>query len=402
MRIVFIHNNFPAQYRHVATVLARNPAHRVVFLTQSEQGDIPGVAKLLFEPARQAHDSTHLYVKPFEKAVLDAQAVVRVLVQLKAKGFIPDLIYAHTGWGCGMFVKDVFPDTPVLLYCEWYTRSYGSDLDFDPKQQPSIDDLLRYRASNAAMLLDLEACDAGIAPTEWQKSRFPKDCQHKINVLHDGIDTDYFKPRTGAKLKLPDLDLSAVTEIVTFVARGMDTYRGFPQFIEALAQLQARRPDCHAVIVAEDRIAYGPKPPKGGSWKEYMLANTPLDLSRVHFTGSLPYGFYKQVLQASSAHVYLTKPFVLSWSFLEAMACGCLMVASDTAPVREVLVDGVNGLLVDFFDTRAIADRLVQALDLGTQAQTLRQAARETVVQRYDLTKLLPQQVDLLTKLILT
>jgi len=399
MRILFIHNNFPAQFRHVAAALAKNPENQVGFLTQSKAGEIPGVTKLLFAPARKAHDSTHLYVKSYENAVLEAQAVVRVLGQLKQKGFVPDLVCVHTGWGCGMFVKDVFPDTLLLLYCEWYTQSRGGDLDFDPAGQPALDDILRYRASNAAMLVDLAACDAGIAPTEWQKSRFPTDFHPKIQVLHDGIDTQYFQPQPGAKLKLPDLDLTGVAEIVTYVARGMDSYRGFPQFIEALARLQTQRPHCHAVIVADDRIAYGAKPPEGDSWKSYMLAKTPLDMGRVHFTGSLPYGGYKQVLQASSVHVYLTKPFVLSWSFLEAMACGCLLVASDTAPVREVLEEGQNGLLVDFFDSQAIADRIGQALDMGGRAAKLTQAARDTVVQHYDLAKILHRQMELLEKL---
>jgi len=399
MRILFIHNNFPAQYRHVAAALVKNPDNRVGFLTQRQTGEIPGVTKLLFEPARKAHESTHLYVKPFENAVLEAQAVVRVLQQLKQKGFVPDLVCAHTGWGCGLFVKDVFPDTPLLLYCEWYTQSRGGDFDFDPEAQPAIDDILRYRASNAAMLVDLAACDAGIAPTEWQRSRFPKDFQPKIQVLHDGIDTEYFHPQPGATLKLPGLDLTGVGEIVTYVARGMDSYRGFPQFIQALALLQARRPHCHAVIVADDRVAYGSKPPDGDSWKSYMLARTALDLGRVHFTGPLPYGVYKQVLQASSAHVYLTRPFVLSWSFLEAMACGCLLVASDTAPVREVLEEGQNGLLVDFFDSQALATRIELALDLGDNGQAIRQAARNTVVARYDLAALLPRHLELFGRL---
>lgn len=400
MRILFIHNNFPAQYRHIIGALAKNPEHRIGFITQNRDGELPGVTKLVFEPARKAHDSTHKYVRQFENAVLEGQAVVRVLDQLKAKGFVPDLVCAHTGWGCGMFVKDVYPDTPLLLYCEWYTRARGSDLDFDPADMPAIDDVLRFRASNAAMLIDLEACDRGITPTHWQHSRFPSAFQPRIEVLHDGVDTNYFQPRSGAKLSLPGLDLSGVTEIVTYVARGMDSYRGFPQFIEAISLVLARRPNCHVVIVANDRIAYGSGPPQGASWKDWMLDKVALDLSRVHFTGSLPYGLYRQVLQASAVHVYLTRPFVLSWSLLEAMATGCLIVASGTAPVREVIEDGVNGLLVDFFDVHAIAGRIEDALDAGEHAAGLRNKARETVLERYALAKLLPAQLGLLERMV--
>jgi glycosyltransferase involved in cell wall biosynthesis len=396
MRILFIHNNFPAQYRHIASALTRDPANKIGFITQSNKGEMPGVAKLVFEPARKAHATTHLYVKQFENAVLEGQAVVRVLESLRTKGFIPDLVCVHTGWGSGMFVKDIFPNTPVLLYCEWFTRLKDSDLDFDPADQPSIDDILRFRASNAAMLVDLEACDGGITPTHWQHSRFPEAYRPRIDVLHDGIDTDYFQPQPGAKLQLPGLDLSHVQELVTFVARGMDTYRGFPQFIEALALLLKRRPQCHAVIVATDRVAYGSNPPEGKSWKDWMLARVDLDMSRVHFTGSLPYKDYRQVLQASSVHVYLTKPFVLSWSLLEALSTGCQVLASKTAPVLEVIEDGVNGLLVDFFDTQAIAERIEEALDDRCRGDALRRRARETILENYALAKLLPQQLKIL------
>jgi glycosyltransferase involved in cell wall biosynthesis len=396
MRILFIHNNFPAQYRHVAAALASDPQNKIGFITQSTSGEMAGVTKLVFEPARKANASTHLYVRQFENAVLEAQAVVRVLEQLKAKGFVPDLVCAHTGWGNGMFVKDVFPNTPLLLYCEWFTRLGGSDLDFDPATPPGIDDVLRFRASNAAMLIDLEACDGGVTPTHWQHSRFPQAYRPRIQVLHDGIDTDYFKPQAGAKLRLPELDLSHAQEIVTYVARGMDTYRGFPQFIEALPPLLERRPHCHVVIVAADRVAYGAKPPTGDSWKQWMLAKVALDASRVHFVGVLPYRSYLQVLQASSVHVYLTKPFVLSWSLLEALSAGCQLVASDTAPVREVIEDGVNGLLVDFFDSPALAERIEAALSDSHRAARLRKNARDTVLERYALAKLLPQHLKML------
>jgi glycosyltransferase involved in cell wall biosynthesis len=398
MRVLFIHNNFPAQYRHLAQALIRDPNNRVGFITQNRDRDMDGVTKLVFEPARKAHPSTHRYVRQFETAVLEAQGVFRVLQELKGRGFTPDAICAHTGWGLGMFAKDVYPETPLLLYCEWYTRYRDSDLDFDPAYPQDINDILRYRASNAAMLLDLEASDGGVSPTEWQRSRFPAAFQPRIEVLHDGVDTGYFSPQPGARLQLPGLDLSGAPELVTYSARGMDAYRGFPQFIEALGLLLARRPGCHAVIVGEDRIAYGPKPPEGESYKAWMLSKVALDPERVHFVGGLAYEQYRQVLRASSVHVYLTRPFVLSWSVLEAMAAGCLLVASDTAPVREVVEDGVNGLLVDFFDTQAIAARIAEALDGAADLAPLRERARQTVLARYDLAKLLPQHLQLLER----
>lgn len=397
MRILFIHNNYPAQYRHIAAALGANPNNKVGFLTQNKNpGDLPGVTRLIFEPTRQPHPNIHLYVRSFENAVLEGQAVARVMDQLKSQNFMPDIICAHTGWGGGMFVKDIFPKTPLLLYCEWFTRFRDSDLDFDPAYPSSLDDILRLRASNAASLTDLDACDGGISPMHWQRSRFPKAFQPNIQVLHDGIDTDFFHPQADVKLQLPGLDLSGATELVTYVSRGMDIYRGFPQFIEALGHLLKRRPQCQALIVTHDRIAYGPKPPEGDSWKAWMQAKVDLDWSRVHFSGPLPYLTLRQVYQASSAHVYLTRPFVLSWSLMEALSSGCLVVGSDTAPVREVIEDGVNGLLVNFFDTQAIANRIEEALEDKAQGAALRQRARATIVERYALANLLPQQLKLI------
>ncbi|MGH8000496.1 MAG: glycosyltransferase, partial [Brasilonema sp.] len=183
--------------------------------------------------------------------------------------------------------------------------------------------------------------------------------------------------------------------LVTYVGRGMEPYRGFPQFIEAIAYVQERRPNCHVVIVGAERVCYGKSLPDGGSYKDLMLQKVPLDLSRVHFTGSLPYGQYLQVIQASSVHVYLTRPFVLSWSMIEAMSTGCLVVGSDTAPVTEVIQDGENGLLVDFFSPKQIADRIDEVLDHPTRMAEIRDQARKTVLERYSLADLLPQHIQL-------
>jgi glycosyltransferase involved in cell wall biosynthesis len=214
-------------------------------------------------------------------------------------------------------------------------------------------------------------------------------------VLHDGIDVEFFRPNPDAKLVLPSvgLDLSDADEIITYVARGMEPYRGFPQFMQAIALIQQRRPNCHTVVVGEDRVCYGSQRTDGKTYKQVMLEQLPLDLSRLHFTGSLPYSQYLQVIQASSVHVYLTYPFVLSWSMLEAMSTGCLVLASDTAPVTEVIQDGKNGLLVDFFSPEAIADRIEEVLDRGDRFASIRANARETILQRYNLAQLLPQHL---------
>jgi glycosyltransferase involved in cell wall biosynthesis len=396
MRVLFLHNNFPAQYRHVALNLAQDPKNVVVFATKNREVTLAGINKAIFQPSRDPHPTTHHYVRPLENAVLHGQAVFKLTEQLKAQGFVPDVICGHSGWGPTLFVKDAFPDTPLICYFEWFYHAHGSDADFDPTEPLTIDDVARIRVKNAPILIDLYTCDRGLSPTNWQKAQFPPEFQSKFSVIHDGVDTEFFQPNPQAKLVLPNLDLSGVDEIITYVARGMEPYRGFPQFIESIAYVQERRPNTHVVIVGSDRVCYGKPLADGQTYKELMLKKVPLDLSRVHFTGSLPYAQYLKVIQASSVHVYLTRPFVLSWSMIEAMSTGCLVLGSDTAPVTEIIQDGENGLLVDFFSPEKIADRIDEVLDHPTKMAEIRANARKTVLERYALADLLPKHIQLI------
>lgn len=396
MRILFLHPNFPAQFRHVAAAIAKDRRHQVVFGTTRREGRLSGVSKALYQPTREARPETHHYLRTLESAVLQGQAVHRMASQLKERGFVPDIVYGHSGWGPTLFCKDIFPTAKLLCYFEWFYHAHGSDADFDPTDLIDADSEARIRMKNTPILTDLYSCDRGLSPTYWQRQQFPGEYHSKITVLHDGVDTKACCPKPGAKLVLPrlNLDLSQVEELITYVGRGMEPYRGFPQLIESVALLQQRRPKCHVVIVGDDRVAYGKQRSDGKTYKELMLEKFPLDLSRVHFTGSLPYQEYLQVLQASTAHVYLTRPFVLSWSLLEAMAAGCLLVASNTAPVTEVIQDGTNGLLVNFFSPEEIVDRIEEVLNHPDRMSAIRAKARETILDRYDLSKLLPQHLQ--------
>ena len=396
MRVLFAHSNFPAQYRHVATALAA-AGHQVVFATTNPKGELKGVAKRLFKAHREVRKETHSYVRPLEFAVLNGQATYRLAKTLRAEGFVPDVVCAHSGWGAGQFFKDAFPEARLIGLFEWYYHAWGSDASFLKDSGQSEDDVLRIRAKNAPILLDLVAADLRLSPTEWQRAQFPESFRESIRVQHEGIDTAYFSPLEGARLKLPNLDLSGAEEIMTFVSRGMEPYRDFPEMIRATALLQRRRPGLHVVVVGADRVAYGRRLADGRTYKQKMLEETPeLDLDRLHFTGLLPYGQYREVIRASSLHLYLTVPFVLSWSMLECMATGCLVLGSDTEPVREVIEDGVNGLLVDFHDVEAIAEAADAALSAPEAWTALRARARETIVERYDLARLLPRQLALI------
>jgi glycosyltransferase involved in cell wall biosynthesis len=258
------------------------------------------------------------------------------------------------------------------------------------------DDVLRLRTRNAPLLLEMAACDAAITATRFQHAQFPAMAADRLTVLHDGVDTDFFSPDPSSRFSLPGLPDEA--ELVTYATRGMEPYRGFPQFMRALVRLQERRPAMHAVIAAEDRVIYGRRLPEGESWRRRMLAELPeLDLSRIHFTGHLSYERYRALLRRSDAHVYLTVPFVLSWSAIEALSTGCLMIGSDTAPLREIIEPGSNGLLADFHDAHDLAARIEEALDMESEAkQRMRKAARATARARYSLKDLLPRQLALL------
>ncbi len=395
VKILFLHPNFPAQFRHLAVALAQDPRNQVVFGTTRKDGELPGVHRAMYEPSREVRPETHHYVRFLESAVLQGQGVYRMLQTLRSQGFVPDLVYGHSGWGPTLFIKDIIPKAKLICYFEWFYHARGTDADFDPKEPLTDDDVARIRIKNAPILTDLYTCDYGLSPTYWQRKQFPPEFHSKINVIHDGVDTSFFQPNPGAKLVLPslNLDLSHVDELVTYVGRGMEPYRGFPQFMEAVAILQQRRPQTHVVIVGQDRVAYGRSLPDGKTYKQLMLETLPLDLSRIHFTGLLPYTDYLQVLQASSVHVYLTRPFVLSWSMLESMATGCLLVGSNTPPVREMIQDGVNGLLAEFFSPSEIADRIEEALKYPEKMLAIRQKARETIQKNYELKDLLYRQV---------
>lgn len=395
MKILLLHPNFPAQFRHVAVALVQQ-GHQVVFGTRREEGQLPGVTKVLYNPSREVKPETHHYLRTLEGAVLQGQAIYRLVEQLKQQKFIPDIVYGHSGWGPTMFIKDVLPKAQLICYFEWFYHANGTDADFDPADPLSADDYPRIRMKNTPILTDLYTCDRGLSPTYWQRQQFPPEFHSKITVRHDGVDTNFFSPQPESKLILPsiNLDLSHASEIITYVARGMEPYRGFPQFMEAVYLLQQRRLRCHVVVVGQDRVAYGKSLPEGQSYKQLMLEKFPYDLNRLHFTGLLPYEQYLKVLQASSVHVYLTRPFVLSWSMLEAMSTGCLIVGSNTAPVTEMIKDGYNGLLVDFFDVEAIAQRIEEALDRPEAMKPLRQRARDIIVKQYDLATLLPDHID--------
>ncbi|MDB5959512.1 MAG: glycosyl transferase family 1, partial [Massilia sp.] len=381
VKVLFVHQNFPGQFRRLALALRDDPGFAVSAIGKHGCPGLPGVRLASYRLHRAASKDTHHYVRAYEHAVLHGQAVLRLLLALRADGEQPDVIVAHPGWGETLFVKEVFPHARLIHFCEFFYHGSGADVGFDPEFPATLDDRARARSRNAPLQMALDLCDAAIAPTRWQKALHPAAYHPRIRVIHEGVDTAAMHPDADATFELPGgVVLRAGQPVVTYVARHLEPYRGFHTFMRALPALLAGHPDCQVVIAGGNGVSYGRAPHDAADWKARMLREVPIDSARVHFTGTLPFADYRRLLQVSAVHVYLTYPFVLSWSMLEAMACGCLLVGSDTAPVREAVQEGANGLLCDFFDHAALAERVLAVLRSPHDYAHLRAAARATAL----------------------
>jgi glycosyltransferase involved in cell wall biosynthesis len=405
MKVLCVHQNFPGQYLHLARHLGLQSEHQIVFITQRQDVELPGVRKIVYKPRRTISPQVHHYLRDSEAAVLNAQEVARIALDLRKAGFIPDVMLGHNGWGEIWYLKDIFPEAPLIGYFEFFYRMVGADVGFDPTDPITPDTAPRLRTKNLGNLLALDTADLGQCPTEWQKSVYPRRYQSILNVIHEGIDTTVVRPDPSARLVIADkkIEFTAGDEVVTYVARNLEPYRGFPNFMRSLPRVLAARAHAQVVIVGGDDVSYGARLPQAQTFRENLLSELKgsLDLTRVHFLGKIPYAGFIKVLQISRVHVYLTYPFVLSWSMLEAMAAGCLVVGSRTQPVEEVIHHGGNGLLVDFFSPEQIADRVIEALEDKKAFASLRQNARQTVVDRFDLrTVCLPAHLRMLNMLV--
>lgn len=402
MKILFIHQNFPGQFKFLAPALAQQ-GHTVVALTmqKTEPKVWQGVRILPYGTRRGSTPNIHPWASDFETKTIRGEACFRAALKLKEQGFTPDVIVAHHGWGESLFLKDVWPTARLGIYCEFYYHPEGADVGFDPEFPPKdVGEACRLRLKNLNNLLHFEVADAGISPTHWQASTFPERFRSKITVVHDGIDTAAVVPNPHVSLTLNDsLTLTKQDEVITFVNRNLEPYRGYHIFLRALPEILRRRPNARVLIVGGDDVSYGARPEGGKKWKDIFIEEVrpqigDADWARVHFLGHIPYQHFIPLLQLSSVHVYLTYPFVLSWSLLEAMSCGCAIVASDTQPLREAIIHGETGRLVSFFDVQGLADAVcalladpAARLELGAKARAFAQA-------NYDLqTVCLPRQM---------
>ena len=403
MNILFIHQNFPGQFKFLAPALAANPAHTVVAMTMQKisAANWQGIRLVVYNASRGTTLHVHPWVSDFETKTIRAEACFRAALKLQAEGFTPDVIVAHPGWGESLFLKDVWAAAKLGIYCEFFYHPHGADVGFDPEfPVKDVGDVCRLRLKNLNNLLHFEVADAGISPTHWQASTFPQPFRSKIKVVHDGIDTAVVAPNPTVSLTLNgNLTLTRQDEVITFVNRNLEPYRGYHIFMRALPEVLKRRPCARVLLVGADDVSYGARPEEGKKWKDIFAAEvrpqiSDADWARVHFLGHVAYQHFIPMLQLSTVHVYLTYPFVLSWSLLEAMSVGCAIVASNTQPLHEAIHHDETGRLVDFFDVAALTAEVCALLDDPTARARLGTAAREFAKSTYDLqTVCLPQQL---------
>lgn len=404
MRILFIHNNFPGQYRRITNYLEQFPEYEMTAASLITNKQKSPYLKVGYKPHREPTPTIHPSLVSTERAVITGQAAYGQFMDYKKKYPSPDIILAHSGWGASLFLKDIFPDAKLLTYFEWYYHCHGSDGEFLRDEPYGPIDEIRLRMKNTPILHDLAAMDWGQCPTKFQHSQLPPIFRKNVSVLHDGVDVDYFSPepakgKTVQKTAITVTDgklLTADDEVITYVARGMEEYRGFPQFMEAVSKLQKLRPNLHVVVLGDDRVAYGANRSDGKTFKQWALKEFELDLARIHFMGLMPLQYFRDMMRITKAHIYLTAPFVLSWSMMEAMSAGALIIGSDTDPVSEVITHKQNGLLVPFFDVDAQVHQITEVLEGKVDVAPIKENARDTIVKNYSIKDLLPQYRQLI------
>jgi glycosyltransferase involved in cell wall biosynthesis len=405
VRILFVHQNFPGQFGNLAGALGAR-GHDVMVLTDSANAQTINYKACKYEFAKREFAQAAIGLAAGLGPQLDrGEAAARAAETLKTKhDYTPDLIIANPGWGEAAFLKHVWPTAKMLVYAEFCYRPRGLDTDFDPEfQKPKLGGDMWVSTRRLPLLMAIDAADAAVSPTHWQANTFPQPYRDRISVIHDGIDSRRLRPSNHATVDIPGtaLRFRRGDEILTFVNRNLEPFRGYHTFMRALPKILERRPNAQVVIVGRNDVSYGTAPPNGRTWQQIFLdeIGERIDKTRVHFVGRIPYATFVDLMKVSRVHAYLTYPFVLSWSMLEAMAAGALVIGSATPPVKEVIRDGDNGRLVDFFDVEGWADAIIEGLAEPQRFIPLRQAARETILRDYDLhSKCLPAMLRLVEK----
>ena len=406
MRILFAHQYFPGQFQRIARHYVGSGRHDIVAFHRGlrdgrSMPQIDGIRMFEYGQEVVADRPRDHVLFGTEEFIRESASLAIHAHELKESGWLPDIVYSHTGWGTGAFLHDIFPDAKFVKYCEWFHNNTSESGEFLAPDRP-FESRIMTSLMNIPVLSDLARADLLIAPTEWQKSQFPSHMRGAIEIAPDGVNTTLLKPDPHATFELADgRRFSAGDRVITYVARGADPFRGFRQFIDALAIVQERDPGVEAIIVGDKTVYYGAGNGTDSHFNEVM-ASARIDMARTHFTGTLPYEQYCKVLQVSAAHVYLTVPFILSWSALEALSAGCAFVGSATSPVQEFVTHGENGLLADFFDVEALAANIAHAVAGGSDIDAMRMKARKTMLEKWSAENAIARHEALIAKLMVS
>ena len=391
VKYLFVHQNFPGQYLYIIRHLIKNPANEVVFITEPNKNVIGGVRRLNYQVQPPLQDTTHTLIRDLNVAMFRAEYVARVATNLKRLGFVPDIIIGHHGWGELLNLTDIWPNAPILGYFEFFYATVGQDVGFDAEFPTVEDQFPRIRAMNAVNLLALSLNQHGQTPTVWQRSLYPGWAQPKIRLLPEGVHLDLCKPDPKANtrpLTVNTFTIAPTDRLVTYVARNLEPYRGFHTMMRTLPELLRARPDVKVVMLGGDDVSYGARL-ANSSWREHFqreLAGK-YDATRVLMPGQVPYDVHIKLLQRSNAHVYLTYPFVPSWSLREALACGCPIIGADVEPVREFITDGRTGLLTPCLDPKRLSERILELLEDDKLSKRIRAGARKYAEEHLDMDK---------------
>ncbi len=403
MKYLFVHQNFPGQYLHIVRHLAASGEHDIVFLSEPNTNWIAGVRTIPYPKPAAAAMETHIAARELDAGVRRADVVARTAANLKDLGFNPDVIIGHHGWGELLNLPDIWPGVPLLGYLEFYYCTDGIDVGFDPEFPTHPGDYPRIRAKNAINLLALNLGAHAQTPTKWQLSTYPNWAREMITLLPEGVHLDKCKPNQQAKrrnLTIGETTIKPNEKLVTYVARDLEPYRGFHLMMRAVPHLLRARKDIRIVLVGGDGVSYG-MPPAEGTWRQKMLneLGNSIDPDRLLFAGRIEYDTYVAMLQRSDAHIYLTYPFVASWSLRESLAMGCAVIASDTPTVTEFITHEDNGLLTSFFDPKALADSVVRVIEDAALSRRLRENARKYAEKHLAMTDYLAAYEALIAKI---
>ena len=399
-KILFVHRNFPAQFKNIADHLSSEGYEVTAIISGLNTNRQNSKFKIIRYDIHRSSRGDYDLLSDFEAKVIRAEAAYLRCKIYAAGGYSPDIIYFHPAWGESIFLRTLWPSAKLLMYCEYFTGEHNEDLFYGNNDSHVLDEksLLKIVIKKSNLLLNLVNFDVGISPTLFQKKTFPKEYQGKIETIHDGVDTSYFSPSDQVEIRI-NRDNRTYTfdkdsEVLTFVNRNMEPYRGINSMIRAIPSLLQLRPNLSIFLIGESAKGYGPAPDRGKygtkNWKEIILEEIdpqmrPVDWERVFFLGTVPKNFYRSCLQLSSCHVYLTYPYILSWSLLEAMSVGCSIVASDNTAVREFIADDINGTIVDFFDVPGLVRACVNTITDRPLSKKYGVLARRKIVAEYDL-----------------